>query len=457
MAHDPIFAPAFRFALSRIVSDDSLKPDQRQQQVDDLVATARKRGEPALAKELLGSALLTNAEISKNSGDVAAAQELADAARTALGEAQKMGDHSPDVRMKAADAELLLSDSATYERLMWKLVGDRPDDDEAYDTLFRYYQSHGQAERSVAVSQSWLLADPNYPPARLLRALLLSKAGVTDEAERMLGDLYKERPDDSEVLDTMRAVLSEDHGSSDQFVGILEARLAGHPDDLAAADQLLTEYVRQNRTADALHLIETARTAVSDDADLLYFTAHLYDKLGAKDSQVEATIKTLEMALKLDPESAAANNDLGYTFADQGKHLAESEAMIRRAVVAEPDNAAYLDSLGWVLYKRGHFAEARPYLEKAIEPQSHADPVVLNHLGDDLYRLSANVDAQRRWQMAADRLDQQLKERAAANELPDAELDALQGELTEKLKQVGQGGPVNVAPVVDSEMKQAQR
>jgi Tfp pilus assembly protein PilF len=340
---------------------------------------------------------------------------------------------------------------------MWKLLGDRPGDDEAYDALFRYYQSHGQAERSVAVSQSWLLADPDYPPARLRRALRLSKAGVTDEAERMMGDLYKERPDDPDVLETMRAMLLEDHGSSDQFMGILEARLAGHPDDLSAADQLLSEYVRQNRTADALHLIETTRAAVSDDPDMLYFAAHMYDKVGANDSQAEAAIKTLEMALKLDPENAAANNDLGYTFADQGKHLAEGEAMIRRAVRAEPDNAAYLDSLGWVLYKRGHFAEARPYLEKAVEPEGQADPVVLNHLGDDLYRLSANVDAQRRWQLAADRLDQQLKERAAANELPDPELDALRGELAEKLKQIGQGEPVKVAPVVDGEMKQAQR
>jgi tetratricopeptide (TPR) repeat protein len=273
----------------------------------------------------------------------------------------------------------------------------------------------------------------------------------------MLGDLYKERPDDPEVLETMRAVLSEAHGSSSQFVAILESRLAEHPDDLAALDQLLSDYARQNRTSEALRLIDAARTAVSDDGDLLYFTAHLYDQVGVKDSQRDATIKTLEMVLKIDPDSTGANNDLGYTFADEGKNLGQAETMIRHAIAEEPDNVAYLDSLGWVLYKRGHFAEARGYLEKAVEPASQADPVVLNHLGDDLYRLNASTDAQHRWQTAADRVDEQLKQRDAEDEVPDAELGALKLELQEKLKQLDQGGPVNVAPVVETSVKQVER
>jgi tetratricopeptide (TPR) repeat protein len=457
LARDPVFAPAFRFALSRIISDDSLKPSQRQQRVDDLVAMARKRSAQGLAQELLATALLANANSAKADGDGNAAGELAVAARTAFSQAEKLGDHSPDLRLHAADTELLLSDSATYERMMWRLLGDRPDDDEAYNTLFRYYEDHGQAERSVAVSQSWLIADPNNTSARLLRILLLSKAGVADEAERMLGELYRERPDDPNVLEMMKAVLAQDHGSSDKYVSILETRVADHPDDLTAVDQLLDEYLLQNRKSDALRLINTARAAVAGDADMLYFTAHLYDRVGEKDSNRDESIKTLEMALKVDPDNAGANNDLGYTFADEGKHLDEAEAMIRHAVDLEPDNAAYLDSLGWVLYKRGKFTDARGYLEKAVEPEDQADPVVLNHLGDDLYRLNADADAQRRWQLATDRLDDEMKRRAAQDDPPDNELVSLKLELENKLRQLKQGGTVDVAPVVETAIKQAHR
>ena len=52
------------------------------------------------------------------------------------------------------------------------------------------------------------------------------------------------------------------------------------------------------------------------------------------------------------------NNDLGYLYAEQGKNLEKAEAMIRKAVADEPENSAYLDSLGWVLFKRGKAKEA---------------------------------------------------------------------------------------------------
>jgi tetratricopeptide (TPR) repeat protein len=457
MTRDPVFAPAYRFALSRILSDDALKPNDRQQRVNDLVALAHQHGNEGLGKELLGTALLSNADNAKVGGDSGTAEQLAATAGTAFQQAEKLGDVSPDLRLQEANAELLLSDSARYEHSMWKLVADRPDDEEAYRLLLQYYESHDQAERSVAVSQNWLQADPTNVAARLLRVQLLSRAGVADEAEHMLGDLYKERPEDPQVLEMMRAVLAQDHGSNDRFVSVLETRLAEYPGDLAAADHLVDEYVMQNKSAEALHLIDNARNAVAKDADQLYFAAHLYDRVGEKDAHRDESIKTLQMALKLEPDNAGVNNDLGYEFADAGQNLANAETMIRHAVELEPDNAAYLDSLGWVLYKRGQFAESRGYLEKAIIPESDADPVVLNHLGDDLYRLSATADAQRRWQSASDRLDEQLKQRANGVDSPDNELAPLKQELKEKLRQIQSGGPANVAPVIETDTNQAHR
>src|SRR5262249_689683 len=149
-----------------------------------------------------------------------------------------------------------------------------------------------------------------------------------------------------------------------------------------------------------------------------------------------------------------ANNDLGYTWADAGKNLADAESHIRKALQVEPDNSAYLDSLGWVLYKRGRFVEARVPLEKAIEPQSLADPVVLDHLADTLYRLNGMAEARGLWQQSLERLDERLKLRgddAAGGD----DLKTLKLQLQQKLKQADQGSPVNVAPVVETPEKQA--
>ena len=76
--------------------------------------------------------------------------------------------------------------------------------------------------------------------------------------------------------------------------------------------------------------------------------------------------KILEDILVERPDDPSVNNDLGYLYADQGKNLTRAESMIRIAFKSEPDNVAYIDSMGWVLFKLGRVEEARTFLQKAI-------------------------------------------------------------------------------------------
>ncbi len=124
----------------------------------------------------------------------------------------------------------------------------------------------------------------------------------------------------------------------------------------------------------------------------------------------------LEKVLEADPANARANNDLGYIWADRNKNLAEAERMIRKAlsldrqqrkgaealsVDADRDNAAYVDSLGWVLFRRGRIEAAREQLEKAAAlPDGAEDPVVWDHLGDVAFRLKDDRRAADSWRKA---------------------------------------------------------
>ena len=465
ISHQPPFRPAYRFAISQLFADGTLTADSRQKQINALVASVAKT-DPALSQELLGVALLTDANNLQHSGDVASANKLASAAVDAFESAEQKGDVGPDIRSEHATAELLKPDPAAYERIMWKLIGDRPDNDAAYTELFHFYQDNNQAERAVAVSQSWLAADPNNIGAQLLHILLLSKAGVKEEANKAITDLYNAHPEDAQVVDVLQQLLaSHDASGGDAFTAMMEARVAKAPGDLLAVSQLVSQYVQQKRPSEADRVIDNARRAVSHDADQLYFVAHLYDSTAqpgkqAGSPEVSPVEQTLQMALKVDPDNAGANNDLGYEWADAGTHLSDAEAMIRRAIDLEPDNAAYLDSLGWVLYKRGEFDESRRYLEKAVLPASEADPTVLDHLGDDLYRLNQNADAASRWKDSLAKVEDRLKLRqqdsAESANVPGDELGPLQLHLQQKLKQIEQGSPVNVAPVSESNSKQVR-
>lgn len=110
---------------------------------------------------------------------------------------------------------------------------------------------------------------------------------------------------------------------------------------------------------------------------------------------IEKGEKILEEMYEKDKHDAGINNDLGYLYADQGKKLDEAEAMIRKAVKSAPENSAYLDSLAWVLYKRGKYTEALTHMEKALElsqsKQLASDATLWDHLGD-IQEQMKNVD-----------------------------------------------------------------
>jgi len=108
----------------------------------------------------------------------------------------------------------------------------------------------------------------------------------------------------------------------------------------------------------------------------------------------------LEQVLDEFPDDPSALNDLGYLWADQGKRLDRAHRMIRLAVQQEPENAAYLDSLGWVLFRKGKINEAVVELEKAarLDP----DPTVLDHLGDAYRAAGQNAKAAEAYHRAAE-------------------------------------------------------
>ena len=85
--------------------------------------------------------------------------------------------------------------------------------------------------------------------------------------------------------------------------------------------------------------------------------------------------------LDVNPGNASVLNYYGYMLADRGVRLDEATAMIQQAVTQEPNNGAYLDSLGWAYYKQNKLTEAEENLRKASERQRH-DPTILGHLGD---------------------------------------------------------------------------
>ncbi len=113
-------------------------------------------------------------------------------------------------------------------------------------------------------------------------------------------------------------------------------------------------------------------------------------------------VETFEELIDNRPDHAQALNYLGYMLAEKGERLDYAEKLIARALEQDPDNAAYLDSYGWVKYQQGDYGQAIEFLERAATLGS--DAVIYDHLGD-AYQADGDADKARQWWEKALTLD----------------------------------------------------
>jgi tetratricopeptide (TPR) repeat protein len=104
----------------------------------------------------------------------------------------------------------------------------------------------------------------------------------------------------------------------------------------------------------------------------------------------------------VEPANANALNYLGYLLVLRGTdRVDEAIELVRKALVAEPDNGAYLDSLGWAYYRKGDLGEAEKYLGQAAT-RLPRNSEVQDHLGDVLAKRGRLPDAVDAWMRALD-------------------------------------------------------
>lgn len=153
--------------------------------------------------------------------------------------------------------------------------------------------------------------------------------------------------------------------------------------------ELLSKYQQPQL---AYSVFSEAFSHYPNDISLLYSRAMLFE---AQKNYLQMEVD-LRAILKQEPNNVMALNALGYSFADRGEQLDEALALIQKAVTLKPDDAAILDSLGWVYYKKNQLSLALQYLQKAY--QQVADHEIAAHLGEVLWVSDHKQQAQHIWQ-----------------------------------------------------------
>jgi tetratricopeptide (TPR) repeat protein len=159
--------------------------------------------------------------------------------------------------------------------------------------------------------------------------------------------------------------------------------------------ELAEVYEQGKRWNDMMKALDRADQLAATDGEKerVFFMRGAGLERQKKYDQSEAAFRK---ALELNPKDAGALNYLGYMLADRNVRLEEAYDLIKRAVDLEPENGAYLDSLGWVYFRQGKLDDARGLLERALERMP--DPTVHDHLGDVYLKLGKTKEAIAQWQ-----------------------------------------------------------
>jgi tetratricopeptide (TPR) repeat protein len=211
------------------------------------------------------------------------------------------------------------------------------------------------------------------------------------QATAVAKEAAQKMPEDRDlrmVLDGQRA----DMGEADGAVADMKSMLKGTPEDREVYLRLGIVYTRLKRWSDAQEALAKAEklTPKNEDKGYIWFLLGDLDQRQKMFDQAEEEFrKVLAVTSPSDPQSAATLNYLGYMNADRGVKLDESLNFIKQALALEPNNGAYLDSLGWAYFKLGKYDLAEENLNKAAVHMG-SDPTVQEHLGD-LYQKTGRL------------------------------------------------------------------
>jgi len=157
---------------------------------------------------------------------------------------------------------------------------------------------------------------------------------------------------------------------------------------ILAEAQLLRD---ANQPKAAFDLVGQALDRVPNNPDLLYDYAMLAEKI----ERVDVLESSLRKLIEIRPEHAHAYNALGYSLADRNQRLPEAQELIEKALKLAPDDSFIIDSMGWVLYRRGQLKDSLAYLRRAYA--GRPDPEIAAHLGEVLWALGERSEAERVW------------------------------------------------------------
>lgn len=323
-------------------------------------------------------------------------------ARSVLERAQKMDLTSPLLRLRLADGFNSVGQAERAAQLYLELLKQLPDvplvRERVHAKLATIYLRGSNNSRAREHLEAMLRDDPTNPQVYYYLGRIAYDAKQPAEAVDYFRKALVLSPDFEEAWFYLAVAQLAANQVSDALATLEKARQKTPGNfDLELWTGLAFSEQKAYRQA-VRHFTEAEVIAKATEPTRL--THEFYFQAGAaceRSGDHAQAARHFERCLEIKPDWPQALNYLGYMWAEDGTNLVKARELIEKAVRAEPKNGAYLDSLGWVLFKLGQLKEGLALVLKAVEVSTQPDPTEYEHLGDIYAALEQPAKAREAW------------------------------------------------------------
>ena len=370
--------------------------------------------------------------------------------KAALAEIKALADQYPnDLGYRAEYASMLLSNGEQKAGLgvLDDILQEEPDNTRALVCLHDYYEGEGMQQKADSIIERVMLSRHTTQEQRfaLFRQQIRKSEMAGGDSTAVLQLFHKvlaQPQSDATIAALCATYMSLKEMPRDTIDRALEQVLAIAPDDAAARLQLVRSAWMDEDTDRVIALCQTARQYNPDEMAFYYYQGMTHYQRGEKDEalntfqngigvindesdpaivsdfyaimgdllhergQARQAFEAYDSCLQWKDDNLGCLNNYAYYLSELGQQLEKAEEMSRKTIKAESKNATYLDTYAWILFQQKRYAEARIYIDQALQNDSDSSAVIIEH-GGDIYALSGDINrAMELWKAAAAKPDQ---------------------------------------------------
>ena len=267
--------------------------------------------------------------------------------------------------------------------------------------IMRSERGDRDSTKIVGLFDSMLAQEQESADVAMLAAQYLLSKRMDEQAKPVLWKVLEIDPENKPArLQLLSFAISKE--DLDEVIRICSPAVEYMPEALEFYYYWGLAHYQKDQHDEALEVFKKGVRQVGENSDknmVSDFYSIMGDLYHTKKMNVEA-YAAYDSALVYKPDNIGALNNYAYYLSVEKKDLDKAEEMSYKTVKAEPTNNTYLDTYAWILFEKGKYAEARIYIDQALQNGGDKSSVVVEHCGDIYWMAGEQEKALEYWKQA---------------------------------------------------------